>query len=72
MTSKAEPEPEHPDTTDDEPRAGSQASARGHGDQDENGVDLSSLRRNLRLTPAQRLARLQQAVASMPRVRQSA
>ena len=71
MTSRAGPEPEHPDTTD-ESRAGSQAAAQGYGDQDENGVDVSSLRRNLRLTPAQRLARLQQAVASMPRVRQSA
>lgn len=39
----------------------------GFGEQDENGVDLTALRRNLRLTAAQRLARLQQAVNSMPR-----
>ena len=40
-----------------------------YGEQDENGVDLSLLRRNLRLTPAQRLARLQQAVDSFPKRR---
>ena len=45
------------------------AYSRGYGDQDENGVDLSLLRRNLRLTPAERLARLQQAVNSFPKVR---
>jgi len=33
-----------------------------YGDQDENGVDLSLLRANLKLTPAQRLANLQSAV----------
>ena len=46
-----------------------QAYSRGYGDQDENGIDLSALRRNLRLTPAQRLARLQQAVNTLPRKR---
>ena len=30
-----------------------------YGDQDENGIDLSLLRANLKLTPSQRLARLQ-------------
>jgi hypothetical protein len=40
-----------------------------YGDQDENGIDLSSLRRNLRLTPGQRLARLQQAVRSLQEVK---
>jgi len=45
---------------------------RGYGDQDENGIDLSLLRRNLRLTPAQRLERLQQAVNSFPKVRRHA
>lgn len=38
----------------------------GYGDQDENGIDLASLRRNLRLTPAQRLTRLQQAIRTLP------
>ncbi len=33
----------------------------GYGDQDENGIDLSTLRENLKLTPSQRLARLQKA-----------
>lgn len=32
----------------------------GYGDQDENGIDLSLLRENLKLTPTQRLERLQQ------------
>ena len=36
-----------------------QAFTRGFGDQDENGVDLSLLRENLKLTPSQRLSRLQ-------------
>ena len=49
-----------------------QAYTHGYGDQDENGVDLSALRRNLRLTPAQRLARLQQAVNSLPEARRHA
>lgn len=38
-----------------------QAYTHGHGDQDENGIDLSLLRERLRLTPAERLARLEQA-----------
>ncbi len=36
-----------------------------YGDQDENGVDLGSLRRNLQLTPTQRLMRLQSAINSL-------
>jgi hypothetical protein len=34
---------------------------RGYGEQDENGIDISLLRANLRLTPSQRLEKLQQA-----------
>ncbi len=49
-----------------------QKSTQGYGDQDENGIDLASLRRNLRLTPAQRLTRLQQAVNTLPRGRSNA
>lgn len=45
-----------------------QRHTQGYGDQDENGIDLSSLRRNLGLTPAQRLDRLQQAVNSLREV----
>lgn len=40
-----------------------------YGDQDENGIDLSTIRRNLRLTPTQRLIRLQQAVNSLQGIR---
>jgi hypothetical protein len=36
-----------------------------YGDQDENGIDLGSLRRNLRLTPFERLERHQKALASL-------
>ena len=35
---------------------------RGYGEQDENGIDISLLRENLKLTPSQRLDRLHQAV----------
>lgn len=38
-----------------------QAYTHGYGDQDENGIDLSLLIANLRLTPAERLAKLQAA-----------
>jgi len=41
----------------------------GFGDQDENGVDLSLLRENLKLTPNQRLQRLQSAVNSLRAIR---
>ncbi|MBC8138303.1 MAG: hypothetical protein H8F28_20690 [Fibrella sp.] len=40
-----------------------------YGEQDENGIDLSNIRRNLRLTPTERLARLQSAANSMIRLR---
>jgi hypothetical protein len=36
-----------------------QEATRGYGEQDENGIDLSLLRENLRLTPTQRLERLE-------------
>ncbi len=35
-----------------------QAYTHGYGDQDENGVDLSLLRENLKLTPTERLKKL--------------
>jgi hypothetical protein len=35
---------------------------RGFGDQDENGIDLSLLRENLKLTPTERVLRLQRAL----------
>lgn len=40
-----------------------QAHTQGYGAQDENGVDITLLRENLRLTPGERLRRLQQAHA---------
>lgn len=43
-----------------------------HGDQDANGIDLSTIRRNLRLTPTERLIRLQQAANSLVKVRSNA
>lgn len=39
-----------------------------YGEQDANGIDLSSIRRNLRLTPTERLARLQSAANSLIRL----
>lgn len=39
--------------------------AHGTSEQDDNGIDLSAIRRNLRLTPTERLRRLQQAVDSL-------
>jgi hypothetical protein len=38
---------------------------RGYGDQDENGIDLSLLRENLKLTPSERLDRLQSAANAL-------
>jgi hypothetical protein len=46
----------------DEQWAWFQKATHGYGDQDENGIDLSLLRENLRLTPTQRLDKLQDAL----------
>ena len=70
MTSKAEPEPEHPDTTD-EPQDRLNALPCGYGDQDENGVDVSLLRENLKLTPTQRWDKHQRALALALEVRRA-
>lgn len=43
----------------------------GYGDQDENGVDLSLLRENLKLTPIERLRKLQLAVGFFKRADRS-
>jgi len=48
-----------------------QKATHGFGEQDENGVDLSHLRANLRLTPTQRLEKHQQALARMQEVRRA-
>ena len=56
-----------PVTLTEEQRAAMEAwlAAHPYGEQDENGIDLSALRRNLRLTPTERLIRLQQAANSL-------
>ncbi|BDI29098.1 hypothetical protein CCAX7_11490 [Capsulimonas corticalis] len=46
-----------------------QAYTRGYGDQDENGVDLTLLRANRRLTPTQRLEYLEDAVNTLLNVK---
>ena len=48
-----------------------QKATHGFGEQDENGVDISHLRANLRLTPTQRLERHQQALARVKEVRRA-
>jgi hypothetical protein len=40
-----------------------QKATHGYGEQDENGIDISLLRENLKLTPTQRLERLAGALA---------
>jgi hypothetical protein len=39
-----------------------------YGDQDENGIDLSLIRKNRKLTPAERLAQLQRAHDAFVRI----
>jgi hypothetical protein len=43
-----------------------------YGEQDENGVDLSLIRANLRLTPEERLRRADRATSDMIRLRKHA
>lgn len=38
-----------------------------YGEQDENGVDISLLRENLKLSPRERLAKLQHVLKTIPR-----
>ena len=40
-----------------------------YGEQDENGVDLSLIRENLKLTPLERLRRMEQAAADAQQLR---
>ncbi|MES2465540.1 MAG: hypothetical protein V4671_33660 [Armatimonadota bacterium] len=40
-----------------------------YGDQDENGIDVGAIRRNLTLTPGQRILRLQQAIDSLREIK---
>lgn len=50
----------------EERRAWFQAHTHGFGEQDENGVDVSLLRENLRLTPTQRIEKMLRCLASAP------
>ncbi len=43
----------------------------GYGDQDENGIDLSLLRENLKLTPTERLERMRRGLALYMEVRRA-
>jgi hypothetical protein len=43
----------------------------GHGEQDENGVDLSLLRANLKLTPTERVEKMRRALALQLEVRRA-
>lgn len=62
------PKSETPETPNDDRAAQDEwlrSHAFAHGEQDENGIDLSLLRENLKLTPSERLDRLQAYVDSM-------
>ncbi len=48
-----------------------QKATRGYGDQDENGIDLSLLRENLRLTPTERLEKHWAGLALFKEVRRA-
>jgi hypothetical protein len=48
-----------------------QAYTRGYGEQDENGVDVSLLRENLKLTPTQRIEKHQRALEFCREVRRA-
>ena len=62
MSAEHDPEPEDRLGMAEEQWAWFKAHTSGYGEQDVNGVDLSLLRRNLRLTPTERLQRHQGAV----------
>ena len=72
MNRKKIPEPENPEDRlgmTEEQWARFQEYTHGYGDQDENGIDLSLLRENLKLTPTQRLEKLIAAQAFLARTR---
>lgn len=48
-----------------------QAYTHGFGEQDENGVDLSLLRENLKLTPTERIEKMRRALALVMEVRRA-
>jgi hypothetical protein len=75
-----EAETETETVADEEPRLTDEQRARleewlrvhPYGDQDANGIDLGSLRRNLRLTPTERLIRLEEAANELLELKRAA
>lgn len=69
-----EPDEPTPKTLTPEERAQMDAwlAAHPYGEQDANGIDLSLLRANLKLTPTERLQRLESAANSMQRMTRNA
>jgi len=55
----------------DDPHEGQFGGRLWYGEQDENGVDLSLIRENLRLTPEERLLRGDRAAADAPELLES-
>ena len=56
-----------PDLPDPNEQALAWLKAHPYGEQDENGVDISLLRENLKLSPRERLAKLQHTLQTIPR-----
>jgi hypothetical protein len=71
-TDNDEPRPETVLTEEQRAAVEAWLQANPYGEQDENGIDLSAIRRNLRLSPTERLARLQQAADSLYKVKNAA
>ena len=72
LKTESEQEPEDHLGMTDEQWARFQEYTHGYGDQDENGVDLSLLRYNLKLTPTERIIKNQQALAFLEKVDRAA
>ena len=56
-----------PDLPDPNEQVLARLKAHPYGEQDENGVDISLLRENLKLSPRERLAKLQHTLQTIPR-----
>jgi hypothetical protein len=69
MSDNPQEEPEDRLGMTEEQWAQFQAYTRGYGDQDENGIDLSLLRANLRLTPTERWEKMRREVNALREVR---
>lgn len=71
MDEEAE-EPQEPVTAEQRAEMEAWLKAHPYGEQDENGIDLGSLRRNLALTPTERLHRMQNAANAILEIRRNA